>query len=212
MPYFRPATPSPRRVRRPSAPLVSWPPFPHRRAGEGGQSVVEFALVFPIMVVLLIGVLDFSRVYTTMMNVESAAREAADYGTMYGAGKWEVGPVLDANVAEMRHRACVAASNLPDYKDADNDPSTGCENPSFSYCVTAVDGGPCGTVDPANDCEDPLRPDPCTVTVTLTYQFHVFTPVSIEVSGNTIGFPSTITIVRDSTFAITDIDLSPGVP
>src|SRR5262245_20383514 len=183
-----------------------------RRTASSGQSVVEFALIFPIMVVLLIGVLDFSRVYTTMLNVESAAREAADFGTMYGAGKWEVGPVLDANIAEMQRRACVAASNLPDYKDADDDPATGCENPTFAYCVTPVDGGVCGAVDPANDCDDPLRADPCTVTVTLTYVFHVFTPANIEVSGNTIGFPSTVTIVRDSTFAITDIDLSPGTP
>jgi hypothetical protein len=78
--------------------------------------------------------------------------------------------------------------------------------------VTPVDGGTCGAVDEANGCDDPLRADPCTVTVTLTYEFHVFTPVHIEVSGNEIGFPSTITIVRDSTFAITDIDLSPGAP
>src|SRR5262245_24426376 len=188
------------------------PSLPARRPGSSGQSVVEFALVFPIMVVLLIGVLDFSRVYTTMMNVESAAREAADFGTMYGAGKWEVGPVLDANVAEMQRRACVAASNLPDYEDADNDPSTGCENPSFAYCVTPVDGGVCGAVDPASDCDDPSRADHRAATGTLTSVFGVFTPATIEVAGNTIGFPSTVPIVRDSTFAITDIDLSPGAP
>ena len=65
--------------------------------------------------VLLIAVIDFARVYTTMMNVESAAREAADFGTTYGAGKWQVGAPLDDAVAEMQRRACVAASNLPDY-------------------------------------------------------------------------------------------------
>ena len=65
-------------------------------------------------------------------------------------------------------------------------------------------------MDDSAGCDDPLRADPCTVTVTLTYEFHVFAPVHIDVSGNEIGFPSTITIVRDSTFAITDIDLSPG--
>ena len=129
---------------------------------------------------------------------------------MYGAGKWEVGPALDANVAEMQRRACVAASNLPDYSDADGDPANGGHNPSFAYCVTPVDGGTCGAVDEANGCDDPLRADPCTVTVTLTYEFHVFTPVHIEVSGNEIGFPSTIAVERESTFAITDIDLSPG--
>jgi len=212
MPHFRRLHLPPSPVRRLLVPSIRSLVSNGRPAGQGGQSVVEFALVFPIMVVLLIAVLDFSRVYTTMMNVESAAREAADFGTMYGAGKWQVGPALDANVAEMQRRACVAASNLPDYSDPDGDPSNGCDNPSFAYCVTPVDGGTCGTVDPANGCEDPLRADPCTVTVTLTYEFHVFTPVNVEVSGMQIGFPSTITIVRDSTFAITDIDLSPGAP
>ncbi len=93
------------------------------------------------MVVLLLAIIDFSRVYTTMMSVESAARESADFGTMYGAGHWQIGTPLDDNVAEMQRRACVAASDLPDYKDADGDPSNGCENPSFSYCVTPADGG-----------------------------------------------------------------------
>jgi hypothetical protein len=165
------------------------------------------------MVVLLLSILDFSRVYTTMMNVESAAREAADYGTMYGAGKWEFGPALDSNLAEMQRRACVAASDLPDYDDPDGDATNGCSNPAFAYCVTTVDGGPCDPLtDDSAGCNDPLRADPCTVTVTLTYDFHLFAPVSIEVSGNQIGFPSTITLTRDSTFAITDIDLSAGAP
>jgi hypothetical protein len=148
-----------------------------------------------------------------MMNVESAAREAADYGTMYGAGKWEFGPALDSNLAEMQRRACVAASDLPDYDDPDGDATNGCSNPAFAYCVTTVDGGPCDPLtDDSAGCNDPLRADPCTVTVTLTYDFHLFAPVSIEVSGNQIGFPSTITLTRDSTFAITDIDLSAGAP
>jgi TadE-like protein len=180
-----------------------------RRVNSDGQSVTEFALVFPIMVVLLLAVIDFSRVYTTMMSVESAAREAADYGTMYGAGKWDVGAPLDANVAEMQRRACVAASDLPDYQDADNDPSNGCENPAFSYCVSPADGAACLPVNAADHCADPLRDPPCTVTVTLTYDFHLVAPVNIQLNNVTIGFPSTITIQRESTFAITDIDLSP---
>ena len=182
------------------------------RSGSRGQSITEFALVFPIMVVLLLAIIDFSRVYTTMMSLESAAREAADYGTMYGAGHWEVGSPLDANVAEMQHRACVAASDLPDYDDPDSDPATGCANPAFAYCVSpdAAACSPGDPVDPAWLCQDPLREPPCTVTVTLTYVFHLVAPVNIQLNNVTIGFPSTITFERKSTFAITDIDLSPA--
>lgn len=174
--------------------------------------MVEFALVAPIMVILLFAIVDFARVYTTLLSVESAAREAADYGTTLGAGKWQVGSPMDATVAEMRKRACVASSDLPDYTDPDDDPSTGCTNPSFEYCMTTAEGGTCGPVDPAAGCDVPTRTEPCTVTVTLTHVFRLFAPMHVEFLGVEIGFPSTLTLQRDSTFAMTDIGLAPTAP
>lgn len=182
------------------------------RNGRAGQSVVEFALVLPIMVVLLFATVDFARVYTTMTSVESAAREAADYGTTLGAGKWQAGLPMDGTVAEMQRRACVAASDLPDYSDPGGDPTDGCANPTFAYCMTAPEVGTCGPVDPARGCEVPTRAQPCTVTVTLTHVFRLFAPLNIQIGGNEFGFPSTITLVRDSTFAMTDIGLAPTAP
>jgi Flp pilus assembly protein TadG len=179
-----------------------------RGAGARGQALVEFMLVLPIMLLLLLAIIDFGRVYTTMISVESAAREAADYGTTLGAGKWQVETAMTQTVPEMEKRACVAASNLPDYVGSGGT----CTNPSFDYCVTASVGGECLPLNPADGCDDPTRASPCTVTVTLTYEFHLIMPVNIEIMGSTIGFPSVIELRRDSTFAITDIDLSPGAP
>jgi hypothetical protein len=143
------------------------------------------------------------------MAVESAAREAADYGTTLGAGKWQAGAPADGTVAEMQRRACIAASNLPDYVDPDGDPLTGnCTNPSFAYCLTASVGGACDPF-PVAGCDDPLRATPCTVTVTLTHDFHLFAPFSIDFFGVQLGLPATLTFDRDSTFAITDIDVAP---
>jgi hypothetical protein len=168
--------------------------------------VVEFALVAPIMIVLLLGILDLARVYTTMMSVESAAREAADYGTTLGAGKWQDGAPKDGTVAEMQRRACIAASDLPDYVDPDNDPATGnCTNPSWDCTITP--GGSCAASSPG--CEDPLREPPCAVTVTLTHDFQLLAPLNFEFMGVTYGIPSTLTFSRDSTFAMTDIDVAP---
>jgi Flp pilus assembly protein TadG len=180
------------------------------KQSERGQSVVEFALVIPLMVLILLAIADFGRIYTTIMSVESAAREAADFGTTLGAPRWS-DPVRAETVAEMEKRACVAASNLPDY--AGDDPGgavVSCTNPSFSYCVITTPGGACAPYDPSAACDDPLRTPPgetkqvpCQVQVTLSYDFHLITPLSV-------GFPSTINFHRDSTFAITDIDLEPG--
>ena len=180
------------------------------RWSERGQSVVEFALVLPLMLIILLAVVDLARVYTTLMSVESAAREAADFGTTMGAGRWTAGAPMDGTVAEMQRRACIAASDLADYEDPDNDPTTGCTNPSFSYCMTASAGGPCEA--PAAGCDDPLRTTPCTVTVTMRHRFGLIAPMGIDFFGVHLGLPGSLTFERDSTYAMTDIDLSPGGP
>lgn len=177
-------------------------------APQRGQSIVEFTLVLPVMLILLLGIVDLARIYTTMLSVESAAREAADYGTTLGAGKWQSPTPADVTVAEMQRRACVASSNLTDFVPA----TGGCSNPSFSYCVTSSPGGSCGPLDPSAGCEDPLRSSPCIITVTLHYDFHLLAPLNFQFMGVQYGIPSTISFDRDSSFAMTDIDLAPGAP
>jgi len=172
--------------------------------------VVEFALVLPIMVFMLLAIVDFARIYTTMVSVESAAREAADYGTTLGAGKWTTGAPMDGTVTEMRRRACVAASDLTGYADPDSDPATGCANPAFSYCLRTTIPGSCIADPTAAGCDYPLRTDPCRVTVTLTYDFKLLAPIGIDFYNVHLGLPTVITFQRDSTFAMTDIDLATG--
>jgi hypothetical protein len=109
----------------------------------------------------------------------------------------------------MQRRACVAASDLPDYVDPDDNPITGnCTNPSFA--CTIAPGGDCGS--PAPGCEDPLRDPPCVVTVTLSHDFQLLAPLNFEFMGVQYGIPSTLSFERDSSFAMTDIDLSPSAP
>jgi Flp pilus assembly protein TadG len=171
---------------------------PRSRSRQRGQSIVEFALILPLMTLILFAIIDFGRIYTTMMTVESAAREGADYATTLGAAQWDPLVEKDLTVAEMERRSCIAAGNLPDYV---GDDPTGtvvtCSNPSFAYCLTTTPGGPCLPFDETAHCENPDRDPPCLVTVTLTYDFHLLAPV--------IGLPATITFDRDSTFAMTDI-------
>ena len=40
-----------------------------------GQNLVEFSLVLPIMIVAMLGIVEFGLVYFTRASVENAARE-----------------------------------------------------------------------------------------------------------------------------------------
>lgn len=50
--------------------------IPTRRAGRG-QALVEFALVFPIFVVLLLGIIEFAFLFNALLSVNYSARDAA---------------------------------------------------------------------------------------------------------------------------------------
>ena len=46
-----------------------------------GQSLVEFALVLPVLMLLTLGVIDMGRAFTFGVGVQQGAREAARYGS-----------------------------------------------------------------------------------------------------------------------------------
>jgi len=163
------------------------------------------------MVIILVSVIDFARIYTTMLTIESAAREAADYGT-FGSQRWDPALYPTVTVPQMNRRACVGAKNLPDYAG----PDTACTNPTFSFELSG-DKGVSWSGDPAvitPPCNDESRThtdgtgiDPCWLKVNLHYEFHLLAPIHIEVFGVRIGLPDTIPIDRDSVFAMTDLEL-----
>lgn len=51
-----------------------------RRRGERGQAVVEFAVVLPLLVLLLLGIMEFGRVIHSLLTIQNAAREGARLG------------------------------------------------------------------------------------------------------------------------------------
>lgn len=49
---------------------------------QRGQAVVEFALVLPLLVLILFGVLEFGRIFHTYIVITNAAREGARLGAV----------------------------------------------------------------------------------------------------------------------------------
>ena len=53
---------------------------PRRPQRRRGQAVVEFALILPVFLFLVVMALDFGRLFFSYVQVNNAAREGANYG------------------------------------------------------------------------------------------------------------------------------------
>ena len=54
-----------------------------RLKSERGQAMVEFALVLPILVLLLCGIIDFGWIFSNKIAADNASREAARYAAIH---------------------------------------------------------------------------------------------------------------------------------
>lgn len=53
---------------------------------EQGATAVEFALILPLLLALIIGLIDFGRMGFVQVSVTSASREGARYSSLYSSG------------------------------------------------------------------------------------------------------------------------------
>ncbi len=64
-----------------------------RRDRQGGQALLEFALVIPIFLVILLGMVDVGRVIWANNTLSNAAREAARFAIVHGGSRSTACPV-----------------------------------------------------------------------------------------------------------------------
>ncbi len=73
-----------------------------RRTGERGQSLIELSIAMPVVLILLLGMLEFGFAFSHHLTLEYATREGARYGAALASGTAEVAcsPAIDplANV------------------------------------------------------------------------------------------------------------------
>ena len=80
----------------------------HRLRSEDGAAAVEFALVLPLLLVMLFGIVEFGRVYSQYQVYQGAAREGARFAAVRnGSG---TGP----DTAAVRARVIDAAQPYED--------------------------------------------------------------------------------------------------
>ena len=114
-----------------------------RRSGERGQSLVEFALMITLLLLLLAGILDLGRAYFTFLALRDAAGEGAYYGSVYP--NWHtVADNADPNNVEYRVKNSAPSGGLVNWDTVTvgvNAPDTSPANPitvTATYSYTLV--------------------------------------------------------------------------
>lgn len=144
-----------------------------RRSRGRGQSLVEFALILPVLVIILMGLFDFGRAILAYSTVSEAARNGARVAIVNQI------PADICNVAATRS----IAINLPS--------TCAANGTAVGIWVTASSGGSsCSVLFTAPNT-------PCTQTVKATYQFTALTPIISNILGP-INLSSSSTVPVES--------------
>jgi len=110
-------------------------------AHPAGQSIVEFGLILPLLLVILLGVADLGRVFQSAITLEAAARNSAEAAAQeyLQIDQTTLSPGLDAaGYSDLHTRAldvaCREAERLPDRVLS----GTQCTMPIIAVCVHDV--------------------------------------------------------------------------
>src|SRR5688500_2731295 len=115
-----------------ASPPIQRPATPSRR----GQSFVEFALVLPMLLIILLGVADFGRVFHAGIVIEASARNAAEAAAQEYLQLTRGGGTL-ANTDYARIHAVALESVCGEAERLPNQAGTGssCTMPAAAVCI-----------------------------------------------------------------------------
>ena len=78
---------------------------------EHGQSLVELALIAPVFIILMLGVIDYGRVYFAYVSVTNGARNGAHYASASATAAADQTGIEDAALAETSELLDISATN-----------------------------------------------------------------------------------------------------
>jgi len=151
-----------------------------RTHGESGAALVELAIVLPLLALILVGTIDFGRVFRTAMIVTAAARAGAQWGSQGVVNFTNTAGMSNAALAVLTANGVVASGSDPAPQAS---AACWCADTSASPVGGATVA--CGSV-----CASPNH-IVAYVTVTVTRTFSMINPFP--------GLPNTVTITRGAT-------------
>lgn len=105
-----------------------------RRRRERGQTLAEFAMIAPLFILLIFGVIDIARLYQSWVTIQHGAREGARYGVTGREDCDLASPTREACIEEIvRHQtqgltntdSLVVTFRAWEYPDYSNPPTEG---------------------------------------------------------------------------------------
>jgi hypothetical protein len=137
--------------------------FLKRRRHHRGQTLVEFALILPILILLLMGIFDFGRAVYAYNTISNAAREAVRVG------------IVDQTCGTIGAEADARASSVGVTWNAD--PLDSCRDAEGEIEISFLDPALDGT-----ECTAPIALG-CYAEVTVGYDFNASTPIISNLVG-----------------------------
>jgi PKD repeat protein len=164
----------------------------HLQRRTRGQSLVEFALVLPIMLLLTLTALDFGRVYLGYINLQNMARIAANSAANH-PDEW-------AGAGDPAAKAAYQNEILGDAV------ASNCDLPK----VAGVQTAPAPTFTDAD--ADGKYEIGDTARVSITCQFHVITPVIANIVGGSVSVSASSMFPVSSGMTSSGAGAGAGIP
>ena len=115
-----------------------------RLGGTDGQALVEFALVLPLLLLVLFGVIEFGMLFFTTLTLNEAARDAARYASV-GASDAQIVQVVQQDCATLDTAELTVLVSPPAGSQVTGDPVTvTVEYPDTLF--PSISGLPSGTL------------------------------------------------------------------
>lgn len=99
---------------------------------QRGQSLVEFALLLPLLLIIALGVFDFGRVYFAYVSVTNAARNGAQYASVSTERAGDLDGIRGAALADTENLLNTSPTN-PDVSA-----ETGLDSQGKTYASVTV--------------------------------------------------------------------------
>ncbi|HEX5825770.1 MAG TPA: TadE/TadG family type IV pilus assembly protein [Candidatus Limnocylindrales bacterium] len=151
------------------------PAGPGRPRRQRGQSLAEFALILPVLLLLVLMTIDFGRLFYSWITITNSARVAANYAAinpdkLFGPGSEYANLVNGEGFAALGTTCTAVPAGVP--------------VPVFADTATDTNAT-------TNNMGD-------TVTVVLSCNFRIFTPIVSAVVGGSVP------MTASSTFTVSD--------